>query len=67
MIEFDIIKKEVINGKITYSLTENGVRLRDLLLNLNNWFKDSGCKIPKECKNRDHICELVFRTKCKQK
>lgn len=59
-IRFKIVKKSVIDGRISYTLTKRGLKLKDLLHEIKDLAIKWDYNIPDKCKQGICICDTLF-------
>lgn len=60
-IKYNLIKKEKVNGRITYSITPAGRELKDIILKLKSWCVHQDLNIPGKCRGKECACKSVFQ------
>jgi len=61
LIAFNIIKKEKINKRVSYTLSAEGVVLKKHLHSIKNWAIESGMELPEGCTTEQCICDQIFK------
>lgn len=60
MVKFKLIKKETIDGRIVYSVTNEGIELKEIMHKLKAWSIKSNYKLPKVCTENKCYCRAIF-------
>ncbi|MBR9699157.1 helix-turn-helix transcriptional regulator [Candidatus Woesearchaeota archaeon] len=61
MIELKMIKKELKNKKLVYTITPEGEELKGLLHKTKLWCISHHYKIPEKCKHIQCVCHDAFK------
>ena len=61
--KYNLIKKFNLNGRIKYTITEQGIEFKSILLNLKKWFVKAGNDLPIECIKEKDCCLRIFQNK----
>lgn len=59
-VKFKILVKKTVNGKLCYSITPEGLKLKKLLHDIKDWAIQCEYSVPNECLKGECICKYVF-------
>lgn len=60
MQKLKLIKKEIINDRISYMITSDGNELKDLLHHIKKWAIKNNYDLPVTCKHNKCVCKEIF-------
>jgi len=64
MIKFNLIKKENINCKTTYTITPEGRKLKEILHQIKLWSIENNYNLPDKCRYNAQNCECNLPQGC---